>query len=374
MQKSFFILILLGLLIIIASLYLVSCNEKGKRISYTANQNLSISQDSVSAFRFKQDGRFRGMHIHSDQNVTKTELLPLVQANVEWIVHTPYLFQKSHNSTELKLYDYVDFQNIEKERYDKDLLNSTNACNIKCVVKPLIWIENPAAGEWRGTIRFDNEADWITWSNNYRNLILEQAKACEAMKVEAFCVGTELTSIVETHPDFLRKLIKEVRSVYGGIVLYAANWNSEYEMVPFWDEVDYIGISAYFPLTKKSFPSVRKIKRGWRKHLPGLKSLSKRYDKQIVFTEVGYRSTSQAATHPWEWVKDAHRLGEKASPKTQANCYEALFESCWEEDWFAGVLLWDWKIGTINEDDRVDISFHTQGKEAEEVIAWWFGR
>jgi len=315
--------------------YLSSCNGRGKRISYPSTTATSQTQDSVSNFRFKEDGRFRGMHIHSDRNITKTELLPLVQANVEWIVHTPYLFQKHHNSTDLRLYDYADYENIEKERYEKDLLNSTNACNIKCVVKPLVWIENPAEGEWRGSIRFDNEADWKIWSTNYRNIILAQAKTCEAMKVEAFCVGTELSSIVKTHPDFLRKLIKEVRSVYSGILLYAANWD-EYEMVPFWDEVDYIGISAYFPLTKKTFPSVRKIKRGWRKHLPGIESLSKRYGKQIVFTEVGYRSTSQAAIRPWEWVKDADRLGEKTSPRTQANCYEALFESCWSEDWFAG--------------------------------------
>ncbi len=374
MQKSFFIIVFFGLPIIITSLYLISCNEKGKRISYPSNQNLITSQDTSSVFRFEQDGRFRGMHIHSDQNLTKAKLLPLVQANVEWIVHTPYLFQKTHKSTELKVYDYSDFQNIEKENYEKDLLNSTRACNIKCVVKPLIWIEHPEKGEWRGSIRFDSEADWNSWSGNYRKIILEQAKACEAMKVEAFCVGTELSSIVKTHPDFLRKLIKEVRSVYSGIVLYAANWDEEYEMVPFWDEVDYIGISAYFPLSKKSFPSVRKIKRGWRKHLPGIKSISKKHNKQIVFTEVGYRSTSQAAIRPWEWVKDAHSLGEKTSPKTQANCYEALFQTCWDEDWFAGVLLWDWKIGTMAEGDRMDISFHTQGKEAEELIAWWFGR
>ncbi len=363
-------MLLIGVLA--AGLHFSSCQDK--RISYKETEHSEAPKDSLSKFRFANDGKFRGMHIHSDSNLHQSALLPLVHANVEWVVHTPFLVQKNYNSTNIELYDYTHHPSIDHKAYERDLLQSATHCNIKCIVKPLLWLENNKNGEWRGSIRFDNHADWKKWSENYRSIILRQARACEAMGVEAFCIGTELTSIVESQPDFWRKLIKDVRANYSGLILYAANWDREFEIVPFWGEVDYIGISAYFPLSKKSFPSLRRLKRGWKKHLPRIEALSRRFDKQVVFTEVGYRSTAQAATRPWEWVKDAHTLGENSSPATQANCYEALFQSCWDKDWFAGALLWDWKIGPATSADRPAINFTPSEKPAEEVMARWFGK
>ena len=347
---------------------------QGKRISYKEVEPNATQKDSLSKFRFAEDGKFRGMHIRSDSNLHPAALIPLVQANIEWVVHTTYLVQKDYKSTDIKVYDYAYHPSINRKAYEQDLMKSASNCNIKCVVKPLIWLEDSSNNEWRGSIRFDSNEDWKKWSANYRSIILQQARTCEAMGIEAFCVGTELTSIVEKHPDFLRKLIKDVRANYSGLILYAANWDREYEIVPFWDEVDYIGISAYFPLSKKSFPSLRRLKKGWKKHLPGIEAVSQRFDKQVVFTEVGYRSTAQAATRPWEWVEEAQVLGENRSPATQAKCYEALFQTCWDKEWFAGALLWDWKLGTATAADLTEFNFSPSEKPAEEVMTRWFGK
>jgi len=373
MQKNDLFFGLLVFLLLALCIYLLSCNFRGKRIGYIPVETKLNRSDSVALFRFEKDGKFRGMHIHSDKNLTTADLLPLVRNNVEWIVHTPFLVQENARSTEIEVYDYRDIKGVDRTNYEKDLLKSTNACNIKCVVKPLVWLKNPAAGEWRGALRFKKNSEWESWSEQYRAIILKQAEVCEEMKVEAFCIGTELTSIVQRHPDFLEQLAKDIRQIYSGKLLYAANWDQEFEQVPFWAELDYIGISAYFPLSKRPFPEVRHIKRGWKKHLSKIEKISRQFNKQVVFTEVGYRSTSLAADRPWEWAKDSHQLGERPSPTTQANCYKALFESCWEKDWFAGVLLWDWKIGETLAEDRIEINFNPKEKPAEAVFARWFG-
>jgi hypothetical protein len=40
----------------------------------------------------------------------------------------------------------------------------------------------------------------------------------------------------------------EIRKIYTGKLTYAANWD-DFDKVPFWKELDYIGIDAYFPLS-----------------------------------------------------------------------------------------------------------------------------
>ncbi len=53
--------------------------------------------------------------------------------------------------------------------------------------------------------------------------------------------------------------------------------------------------------------------------------------------------------------------------ETQANCYEALFHTFWNEPWFAGVHLWRWE-----GEDKFD--FTPKNKPAANIMAKWFGK
>jgi hypothetical protein len=50
----------------------------------------------------------------------------------------------------------------------------------------------------------------------------------------------------------------------GGKLTYAANWD-KYDQVSFWDELDFIEIQAYFPLTAQTSPTAEEIKKGWNR-------------------------------------------------------------------------------------------------------------
>ncbi len=52
-----------------------------------------------------------------------------------------------------------------------------------------------------------------------------------------------------------RRLISEVRERYTGRLTYAANFD-QYELVTFWDDLDVIGVNAYFPLRKHYLPDI----------------------------------------------------------------------------------------------------------------------
>ena len=54
-----------------------------------------------------------------------------------------------------------------------------------------------------------------------------------------------------------RSIIEAVRAIFTkpDSLTYAANWGEEERAIRWWDALDYIGIDAYYPLTKESHPS-----------------------------------------------------------------------------------------------------------------------
>jgi hypothetical protein len=61
-------------------------------------------------------------------------------------------------------------------------------------------------------------------------------------KMELFCFGTELGNAIAKRPQYWSQLIVKIRK-YTGKLTYAANWD-DFDKVPFWKELDYIGIDA----------------------------------------------------------------------------------------------------------------------------------
>ena len=101
-----------------------------------------------------------------------------------------------------------------------------------------------------GAAPFDSSGreDWLQWEEDYRRFVLHYARLAAETDMEMFCIGIELHLSIRHRPLFWRRLIDEVREVYPGAMTYGANWFQEYQEVDFWDQLDYIGIHAYFPV------------------------------------------------------------------------------------------------------------------------------
>ena len=60
------------------------------------------------------------------------------------------------------------------------------------------------------------------------------------------------------------------------------------------------------------------------------------------------------------------------SQETQLNCYNAFFETFWQEDWFAGVYIWKWGVNHERTGGDGSHFFTPQNKPAQNAMARWF--
>jgi hypothetical protein len=126
------------------------------------------------------------------------------------------------------------------------------------MLKPHIWLR----GSWAGEIRMSTEADWDRFFIEYARWIGHYALLAEARGVESLCLGTELSAAALERPNDWRRLAHRIRQVYSGRLGYCANWGEEVESLAFWDAVDFIGVSFYYPLSSRANPSERELRRG----------------------------------------------------------------------------------------------------------------
>lgn len=312
----------------------------------------------------------KGAHVFGIKDSTNFQ--PFLKNNLEWITLVSWGSQDNYDSPDMK-HQYRD--SLQMLQYDSSWVKRiklVRAAGFKVFLKPHIWISNPSKGTWRSEIFPTNQDNWKLWKESYRDFILRYAKIAELGNAEMFCIGTEFSRLTTEKPLFWKNLIQEVRGIYTGKITYAANWYNEYEKITFWKDLDYIGIQAYFPLVKNEYPSVEQISKGWKKFLPSIKAIHKKYNRKILFTELRYKSTPDSAIEPWQWIQHSSNEKQPISMETQVNCYEAFFKTVWKKKWFAGVHIWQLRSDYVKGRGKNELDFTPQGKPAENVIAKGF--
>jgi hypothetical protein len=331
------------------------------------------TNESVSIKNVEYFEKQRGVCWVAGPNpISEKDFLPLVKANVKWINQTPFAFQKDLADPNLVFFTEKHVWWGERDEGIRITTKLANKFGIKTMLKPHIWLHRSSTGGWRAEIAMENEESWQQWFDNYRKFILHHAALAQANKIEIFCIGTELYLTIRHREADWRKLIKDVREIYHGKITYAANWHKEFEEVKFWDQLDFIGIQAYFPLSNKNYPQLKELIEGWQPHIRKIEEVQKRYQKSVIFTELGYKSVENTASKPWEWIRPFTGNPNQADLKLQANCYEAFFQSLWEKKWFNGVYFWKWFPEVDRSGGRKNRDFSPQDKPAEKILAKWF--
>ncbi|MCB0664460.1 MAG: hypothetical protein KDC80_01500 [Saprospiraceae bacterium] len=342
-----------------------------------AKYKVEFARDTIEyPGELRDKEKLRGVHYFGRFRDQEINFEKICQNNIEHLVLVPYGYQAAYNRPEL------DFERRNRRRsFDRDsmylvMAQKAGAEGLEVIVKPHIWMR-PENGKWRSDIGFSNLEDFEKWAADYSAFILHYARLSENMGASHFCIGTELAGLTRDHDAFWRDLIKKVRKEFSGKIFYAANWYREYEQIDFWTDLDFIGVQAYFPICKRANPSVGELKEGWKVYRQRLRKISRKYNRPILFSELGYRSMEDAAIDPWAWVDHESASGTKMSEETQARCYEAFFQTFWHEPWFSGALIWQWHAGHEEEgelDVHARLDFTPQNKVAQEVMATWFGR
>jgi hypothetical protein len=309
----------------------------------------------------------RGVCFVAGGRVDASVFEPLVRNHVEWISQTPFGFVRSADSPRIVIPDPGRVYWGETDAGIEETTRLARSRGIRTILKPHLWVAGWHDTVWTGEIRMKSEADWEAWFASYRVFLLHYARLAERLGVEALAVGTELQGTTLGHEAEWRAMIAAVREVYRGKLTYAANWDREFEALPFWDALDFAGVQAYFPLTDRAHASVEELLAGWTRHLETLERVARRTGKRIVFTEVGYKSSEKAAVEPWLWKSD-----DAVSLEEQARCYEAMFRAVWGRPWFAGSYIWKWFPHFDTRRSPGDGNFTPQGKPAETVIRRWY--
>lgn len=238
---------------------------------------------------------------------------------------------------------------------------------LQVMLKPQVYVP----GSWIGNVDFETESEWIKWEKGYRSYIMSMVNLAIEEQIGMICIGTEISHSIEKREVFWRTLISEIRDVYTGKLVYSANWDS-YKDVSVWDALDYVGISAYFPLSETSTPSQRELLKKWRPIIRKLELYSSRVGKPILFTEFGYLSVDGCADKAWELEKAVHNLS--LNEQAQANAIDALFMAHWNQEYWAGGFLWKWFPNMQGHEGYPDKDYTPQGKKSAEVLKKWFAR
>jgi len=334
------------------------------------NWDLSVENHSgISQNLYQIDSLHRGMSVFKWQNYNDEAINQLVKNNIEWIAIIPYYYQRT--DTTKTVYSPVNNErSIRRDSNYVQVIKDIHSKNMHIFFKPHLWMSDG----WRSDIKLNSDNEWDTWFDSYRKQILRHAILAEECKVELFCIGTEFRSSIENQSHRWINLIDEIREIYTGKLTYAANWDRELSIVPFWDKLDYIGIQAYFPLTQNNNPTIKQVKEGWKQHVEVLETLAKKHDRPILFTELGYRSDIESTIKPWEWADNSNDSTVITSYSTQNVAFEAFFQCLWDKEWFAGAYFWQWHIPSKEGDLYEEKNFSPRFKPAENTLAKWFGK
>lgn len=308
--------------------------------------------------------KINGLNLVSmDRLLDTAEIEPMSSVNANWAAVIPFGFVPGLH--EPRLIFNSDWQWIgERVPGVEAAVRGLHSQGINVMLKPQLWISH---GDFTGHLSMNSEEDWQEFEANYMDFIMAYATIAKNEGVKMLCIGTEMNRFVQARPEFWQRLIKAVRAVYPGKLTYAENWDA-YAQVPFWKELDHIGIDAYFPIAKGKNPKPKKLIAGWKLMRAELAAFAERHDRKMIFTEYGYRSIPSCAESPWDYSRS-----EEQSEKAQYNALAALYEVIWNEPFMKGGFLWKWHPDFHSSRHSDNDHFTVQNKKAEELVKQVYG-
>ncbi|NLM11828.1 MAG: 1,4-beta-xylanase [Clostridiaceae bacterium] len=238
------------------------------------------------------------------------------------------------------------------------MIEYARGLGLKVILKPMV---NVRDGTWRAFINFiDNdvpcEPKWGDWFKSYTGYQLHYAQIAEKTGCEMLIVGCEMVMSERREKEW-RGLISAVREVYSGLITYNTDKYQE-DRVKWWDAVDVISSSGYYPIND------------WEAQLKRIEKVVKQYNKPFFFAEAGCPSRTGSSMNPNNWKHDG-----EANVEEQERFFKEMFSKVKEAEWVRGFALWEWHTFLYDEKAAAsDRSYGVFGKPAEKVVADFYSR
>lgn len=244
---------------------------------------------------------------------------------------------------------------IEEIRY---IIRKIHARGKKVILKPVV---NCLDGTWRAHINFFDldvpcEPKWSEWFESYNKYILEFARLAQEEGCDIFVIGCEMVQTDRREKEW-RNLISLVREVYKGKISYNCDKYQEGN-VKWWDAVDIISSSGYYPLGT------------WEENLERIRKAIISFEKDFIFMEVGCPSKEANGLLPNKW--DMENI---PNMEEQEKFYVEMFEESRKRSFVKGFGLWDWDVKLYKEKNaKKDCGYNFYGKPAEKIVNEYFSK
>ena len=132
------------------------------------------------------------------------------------------------------------------------------------------------------------------------------------------------------------------------------------------DAVDYVGTSAYYPVAREGGASYEDMCKAWEYISGNLEKVYEKWRKPLIFMEIGCRSAKGCAAMPWDFTHKEFPYSEEE----QANFFASAIDVMSKKDWFGGMFWWDWSSRIYDDIETAskDMGFNIHLKKAEEII------
>ncbi len=270
------------------------------------------------------------------------------RTGANWVIFAPHGVQEKAYSEEIR---FVGEECATDEEW-LALIAHAKKLGLKIAIKPTV---NCLDGTWRAHISFFEkdvhcEPKWSNWFASYTAFQLHFAAMAEQTGCDMFIAGCEMVQTEHRAAEW-RAVLAAIRTVYTGTLSYNTDKYQE-ECVTWWDAVDVISSSGYYPI------------HDWEQELDRIEAVVKQFDKPFFFAEAGCMSVEGSWLVPNDW-------GFTGAPNQaqQADWYQAMFTACAKRSWVGGFGLWAWR-GHLYPEREVaqEIGYDLYGKQAECVV------
>ena len=287
----------------------------------------------------------------------------IVSLGADWVCLVPFGFCKKPNYhigyNQKDHWWGLQFEGI------RHYIKEAKSLGLRVMLKPQLYV----ADSWPGDLDFDNDSDWKNWEYQYSTFLFDIIDIAQIEGAEMLCIGAELNNSIRQRSSYWQELILKIKKRYHGQLTYSANWDA-YTEVDFWHLLDYIGISAYFPILDSRSASVIQLEKSLKKIAAKLERYAYRHGKPLIFTEYGYLSVDGCAYQHWVLEEKIEDL--EANEKCQSNAYQAIYNTYWDMPVWKGGFLWKWYPLNQGHEGRLEKDYTPQGKQTEEVIRQQF--
>lgn len=274
----------------------------------------------------------------------------MLEVNPNWVVLAYAALQDTAQSVSVNWREALGDDEI------RAAVAHARGLGLRVCLKPTV---NVADGTWRAHIGFfdqdvPGEPTWDEWFDSYDEYILHHAALAEELGADLFSIGCEMVR-ADARADRWRSLAARVREVYSGPITYNCDKYQE-ERVTWWDAVDVISSSGYYPMGT------------WDEHLARIAPVAE--GRQFVFLEAGCPSRDTSPAKPNDWA-----LPGSPDEVAQATYLDEMLGAIAATPWVIGVALWDWPPTLYSRESapRND-DYCMYGKRGADVVARHFSR